>query len=222
MSSQNGDVHWLEVEGVPLPKRYGGHPALDFCNTWTGWDALDHAASQASTPDPKREWLPTYDRFALWSSYVELLGADVSTRLRRAAQDDPSRAAGILRRARVLRAGLYRLLLDPGDRSALEVVGEIAQSALRRTKLEIVPTGGIRRLLPDNTGLELPLLAVALSAEQLLTSEDRLDTVRACAGQGCGWLFFDSRGRRRWCDMATCGNRAKVRAHSARSRSQTG
>jgi predicted RNA-binding Zn ribbon-like protein len=34
----------------------------------------------------------------------------------------------------------------------------------------------------------------------------------------CGWLFLDPRGRRRWCSMATCGNRAKVRAHAARAR----
>jgi predicted RNA-binding Zn ribbon-like protein len=37
------------------------------------------------------------------------------------------------------------------------------------------------------------------------------------AGQGvrlpgvdCGSLFLDPRGRRRWCDMAACGNRATV------------
>ncbi|MGW5195753.1 CGNR zinc finger domain-containing protein, partial [Kribbella sp. NPDC004138] len=39
--------------------------------------------------------------------------------------------------------------------------------------------------------------------------------VRTCPS--CGWLFLDPRGRRRWCSMATCGNRAKVRAHAART-----
>jgi predicted RNA-binding Zn ribbon-like protein len=42
--------------------------------------------------------------------------------------------------------------------------------------------------------------------------------VRTCPS--CGWLFLDARGRRRWCSMATCGNRAKVRAHAARTATQ--
>jgi predicted RNA-binding Zn ribbon-like protein len=33
-------------------------------------------------------------------------------------------------------------------------------------------------------------------------------------------VFFDSSptGRRRWCDMATCGNRAKAARHRARAK----
>jgi len=36
-------------------------------------------------------------------------------------------------------------------------------------------------------------------------------------------VFYDiSRtGRRRWCDMATCGNRAKAARHRARARAST-
>jgi predicted RNA-binding Zn ribbon-like protein len=66
-------------------------------------------------------------------------------------------------------------------------------------------------------GVALPLLAVARAAEDLLTSPARAE-VRACPGDDCGWLFVDPRGLRRWCDMAWCGNRAKVRAHAARAR----
>lgn len=45
--------------------------------------------------------------------------------------------------------------------------------------------------------------------------------VRRCANPQCVLLFVDTSksGRRRWCDMATCGNRAKVAAHYARQRS---
>jgi predicted RNA-binding Zn ribbon-like protein len=40
-----------------------------------------------------------------------------------------------------------------------------------------------------------------------------LERVRECANHDCGWLFLDlSRNRsRKWCDMSSCGNRAKVR-----------
>jgi predicted RNA-binding Zn ribbon-like protein len=47
-----------------------------------------------------------------------------------------------------------------------------------------------------------------------------LERTRICLGAECGWLFIDrsKAGRRRWCDMATCGNAAKSRAHYLRQR----
>ncbi len=44
------------------------------------------------------------------------------------------------------------------------------------------------------------------------------DRLRGCANAECGWLFVDrSRaGKRRWCSMAECGNRSKVRRHYRR------
>lgn len=61
------------------------------------------------------------------------------------------------------------------------------------------------------------LWPVARSAAELLTSPDA-QRVRECALRSCSWLFVDrSRNRRRrWCDMKTCGNRAKARRHYRR------
>jgi predicted RNA-binding Zn ribbon-like protein len=44
--------------------------------------------------------------------------------------------------------------------------------------------------------------------------------LRICANDECSWRFVDRSptGRRRWCDMRTCGNRAKVARHRARKR----
>jgi predicted RNA-binding Zn ribbon-like protein len=41
--------------------------------------------------------------------------------------------------------------------------------------------------------------------------------VRMCAADDCGLLFVDTSrpGRRRWCSMERCGNRAKIRTHRA-------
>lgn len=41
---------------------------------------------------------------------------------------------------------------------------------------------------------------------------------RICANDGCRWVFEDTSraGWRRWCDMASCGNQAKVRRYRAR------
>ena len=46
------------------------------------------------------------------------------------------------------------------------------------------------------------------------------DRVRVCANDTCRWIFYDESrsGRRRWCDMATCGNRAKARRHRERQK----
>ena len=47
-----------------------------------------------------------------------------------------------------------------------------------------------------------------------------IDRFRVCANDQCRWAFFDESraGRRRWCDMSSCGNRAKAARHRARSK----
>jgi predicted RNA-binding Zn ribbon-like protein len=46
--------------------------------------------------------------------------------------------------------------------------------------------------------------------------------VRKCPGAGCVRHFYDDSrtGRRRWCDMAICGNRAKAMAYTERHRAE--
>jgi predicted RNA-binding Zn ribbon-like protein len=64
--------------------------------------------------------------------------------------------------------------------------------------------------------------ALARIAERVArdVSGDRADRLRVCDNATCRWVFFDSSptGRRRWCDMATCGNRAKAARHRARAK----
>ena len=44
------------------------------------------------------------------------------------------------------------------------------------------------------------------------------ERIRICDNDSCRWIFYDTSrtGRRRWCDMATCGNRAKAARHPAK------
>jgi predicted RNA-binding Zn ribbon-like protein len=48
------------------------------------------------------------------------------------------------------------------------------------------------------------------------------ERLRVCANDLCRWVFYDEShaGRRRWCDMASCGNRAKAARHRARQKAQ--
>jgi len=65
-------------------------------------------------------------------------------------------------------------------------------------------------------GLMIPIVESA--ADALILGE--LPRVRRCADVACTRVFFDNtkNARRRWCDMATCGNRAKAARHRARAR----
>jgi predicted RNA-binding Zn ribbon-like protein len=63
------------------------------------------------------------------------------------------------------------------------------------------------------------LAPVLWSAGDLLAGPAR-GRVRCCANPECLWLFLDQSkgGTRRWCDMASCGNRAKARRHYLKTR----
>ncbi|MEV6692243.1 CGNR zinc finger domain-containing protein [Micromonospora sp. NPDC051196] len=199
-------MHWVHVDGYPMPILVGGHPALELCNTWAGW---------TEPPGPEREWLRDFDRLAVWTRHVQLLTPTTVARLREEGRRQPSAAHEVLVATRLLRTALHDVLLDPGDTTAFRHVAEQAHRAAAAAVLESDQDGLAHWSLPDDVGLGLPLLACARAAADLLTSPARAE-VRACPADDCGWIFLDRRGRRRWCSMATCGNRAKVRAYAAR------
>ena len=60
--------------------------------------------------------------------------------------------------------------------------------------------------------------AVAADAVALLADPARIARLHRCPGRDCGWVFLDTSGRRRWCSMATCGSREKMRRMYARKR----
>jgi predicted RNA-binding Zn ribbon-like protein len=209
ISRHNWVMHWETVDGLPVPKCIGGHPALDFCNTWAGWD---------EPPNPRREWLKSYAHLAVWARYAGLIDAGDASRLRRRGDHAPEAAAVMLTGARRLRTLLHSAVLDPADSRALSgVTGYVRRAG---EHIRIRPGTPPRWEIPAASGLELPIHAVAWAAGELLTSE-LIGTVKACPGDDCGWLFLDPRGRRRWCSMSACGNRAKVRAHARRQRGGT-
>jgi predicted RNA-binding Zn ribbon-like protein len=67
--------------------------------------------------------------------------------------------------------------------------------------------------------LDAPLWPLVRQAAELLVGAD-LKRVRECAASDCRWLFLDTSKNhsRRWCDMKSCGNRAKVRRFYRRKR----
>jgi predicted RNA-binding Zn ribbon-like protein len=61
--------------------------------------------------------------------------------------------------------------------------------------------------------------AFARDAVVLLTDPRGTERLRQCGGDNCYLVFLDTSrpGRRRWCSMERCGNRAKVRNFRSRS-----
>jgi predicted RNA-binding Zn ribbon-like protein len=87
---------------------------------------------------------------------------------------------------------------------------------------QIRPVDGGSRFTVAQVGDDLAQAraTIAGSFAHYLAEHD-IDRLRVCANDGCRWRFIDRSpgGRRRWCDMRVCGNRAKVARHRARARS---
>lgn len=138
---------------------------------------------------------------------------------------EPATAA-VLMSARRLRESVDRAVLAIAD-GRLPTSGDVtllnrSAVAAPRPALQLVITGD--RLEPaEPTPLAAdPALALALIAQDavdlLLSAEIR--RVRVCGADRCALRFLDrSPARnRRWCSMARCGNRTKVRLHQSRAR----
>jgi predicted RNA-binding Zn ribbon-like protein len=193
--------------GLVIPIALAGHPALDFCNTRTGW----------GLPSPK-EYLAGHAHLTVWAASIGLIPDGERPALVALAARRPEQAAAVVVRAVALRSALYALLVgDPTAENWDLVDAEVSASAAV-THLRPVPGVPLARWTVDpSAGLELPLFAVSRQVAELLVTP-AAGKVRACPGVGCGWLFRDPRNRRRWCSMAMCGNRAKVRRHAERHR----
>ena len=109
-----------------------------------------------------------------------------------------------------------RAALDDGDAAALNAV--LAHGRLA----ERLGADGPERVLEvDEERWRVPWLAAQDLLELLRAGPDR---IRRCAGRGCVLRFYDASrgGRRQWCSMAGCGNRAKARRHYERTRERDG
>jgi predicted RNA-binding Zn ribbon-like protein len=187
--------------------------SLDFANT----------VSMHAAPTPE-EHLNHYTDLVAWAQAAGLCTPGQARRLLEGAAAQPAQAQAALDAARALREAIYALFVDHAH-------GRLAQpEALARLNAALGRYCGGHQLraLPDgfawtweeSAALDGMLGPVAQSAAELLTSPES-DRVRQCAAEdGCGWLFYDtSRNRsRRWCDMGTCGNKAKAQRHYRRMR----
>jgi len=172
----------------------GGHDHLDSAQTALGW-LVDHDLMHAAARD------------GLLAEY----------------RGSPQAEEEVLGRLRRLRSGLRGLIESASSHRAPDLadLAEVNRAMRTHYIYELVPA-------PDGVSLEhrhqgdpvdgaMSRLAESIARELLQGAPERL---RICGNAQCRWVFADASrtGRKKWCDMSTCGNRAKVARHRARQR----
>jgi predicted RNA-binding Zn ribbon-like protein len=188
----------------------GGDPALDFVNTVTGRD------------QSPRDWLDSYDRLVDWAAMAELFPPNALQMLAKRAKKNPVEATQALERAKDLREQLFALLANTIDRKppSDEALASLRTQWLAGTEsIELRFVGG-RIVKQFHEKMDFDSIAKMIAyhlVEEVMSAP--IERLRMCQGTNCSWLFIDSSkaGRRRWCDMAVCGNAAKARRFYKRS-----
>ena len=186
-----------------LPERVSGHPALELNNTFGGWGL-----------DRSRDYLVDYRVLVVLSRDVELLDGDESTALLEIAAQRPAAAERALRDAKQLRATMHAVIVD-GSAAAAERLRGFVSAAVRESRYRRAPDGALR--LDGGSGLSVPLHRFALGLHSVIEQYPSR-AIRPCTDNQCGFVFLDPSGRRRWCEMSVCGNRAKARRYAQRHR----
>jgi predicted RNA-binding Zn ribbon-like protein len=193
-----------------------GHPALEFTNT-----VNNHASEQPG------ETLFQYEDLLFWTKRVGLLRGEQVEKLTRKAANQAGEAAGIFAKSIELRESMYRIFVaqatgkSPED-TDLMILNAVLANLTRGAQVAHHAGRFEWQWKFDENGLETPLSIIALSAVDLMTSEN-YQWVGQCADEdGCGWLFVDTSKNhsRRWCDINDCGNRAKQRRYQKRAQTQ--
>ena len=161
-----------------------------------------------------------FEHFVRWLESAGLLDGERAATMQRRAHQQPAGALAVLADARRVRTVLRTLaergvaLHDVRTEALTEINRVLGRSAGTR-RLERQGDGTFARsFVPVGDAFASLLIPMVESASDALILGE-LTRVRRCADPRCGRVFQDEtrNGRRRWCDMATCGNRAKAARH---------
>jgi predicted RNA-binding Zn ribbon-like protein len=189
----------------------GGVPCLDFVNT-KNWHV----------DESPQDFLINYTDLLQWSLQLNLITMPEARQLSKLAGQQAQKAQSVVEQARSLRETIYRIFFSISNAQGasapdLEYFNDVWTHALANLRVQPDHRTFQWKWVGMDEELGSMLWPILLSAAELLVSE-KLGRVKSC--EGCGWLFLDTTksGRRHWCDMRICGNRAKARRHYARSR----
>jgi predicted RNA-binding Zn ribbon-like protein len=196
------------------PLLLGGHPLLDFLNTFYGPEGEEV------------EVIGTGQAYLDWFIAAALIDKEQAATLsRRASVKALDAAAAEARKIREWARGwLERWRANPGGdyRKEIAALNELLER--QPTRRKIVRTKGELTIV-ESAQIETASALIGLIAGQLATllTTERAELVKSCAGPSCTLWFVDrtKAHRRMFCSAAACGNRARVAAFRDRQRSRT-
>ncbi|AZF00139.1 hypothetical protein C4J95_2678 [Pseudomonas orientalis] len=175
--------------------------------------ALDFINSEYGVGDQRHDCFVDDASVMNWLTQAGLLPKHVE-------QQAPS---GLLALARTLRASSRAVVnaAMTGVPVDLAVINQVLEAGHPVSRLEWVQENKAFRVAthPRDCSPESLLGPVAETLVGLVTN-DKFEFVRQCEAHDCVLLFHDlsKSHRRRWCSMATCGNRMKVAAFRSRNK----
>ena len=202
---QAGDKATAEASATPGRAR-GPALALDFLNS-------------AGSPDGRPDRLGTPADLLGWLEARSLEDGRLTP-----LRSSPAEAALLFTEAQRLRDAARRSFeafsrggAPPPD--AVHGIDRVLGASSVSRRLLATPSGARLVEKEAGTGLRVALAPVALALAELLATADPR-RVRRCAAPDCRAWFLDTSkgGRRKWCSMARCGNRAKAAKHRRKHR----
>jgi predicted RNA-binding Zn ribbon-like protein len=184
-----------------------GRLAVDFANT----------PGQPAAPSRQLSW----EEFVLFLEAANIVSPDRRVQLMALTRTNSRAADSLLSRAVRLRDALRSAFgaivrKERIARDWIEPINEILRITEGHDELTFQGTWKLEFIAREE-GLEWLLAAIARSAAEIIT-EGPQARLRVCANPNCGLFFCDTSRtrRRRWCSMAICGNRNKVKSFARR------
>jgi predicted RNA-binding Zn ribbon-like protein len=206
----------MTIQMLEAPRRGHAHD-VDLDDTF---DFLNTDDTDNGFPVEK---LPTLDSALGWFVDRGVIHSEGADRVRAQAAAQRSVETSELARVHRVRSALRDVAhaiseQRAPDSGSLETINRALHA---RQIIELVPA-------PDGCSVDHRHVgdpiddALARLTEPLVLelTEGHPERIKTCASDTCDWIFYDASrtSRRRWCDMATCGNRAKAARHRAKEK----
>ncbi|MCL6455012.1 MAG: CGNR zinc finger domain-containing protein [Alicyclobacillus sp.] len=178
-----------------------GNLALDLVNTEEIRRGIQH------------DFIKSAEDFSVWLSNEELAGAVSKTQMPFEVEVWSSKRMENVHQLRAEVRGHLEPVsqgeeIDPQFVARLEVYIERAPLSIKVYQGNII-------FVPVGDPFEKLCSLVAIDILKLI-GDGRIERLRKCENPKCQFMFIDTSGRRKWCSMQRCGNRAKVAKHLRR------
>jgi predicted RNA-binding Zn ribbon-like protein len=193
----------------------GKHLVFDFINT-IDWRHTER----------EHEWVLDYFDILAWCNRKELLPENDISKLFDLALKDPQAASAAYDDALHLRETLFEIFIAvieglPIDKKIWNFFNNKLSNTMNNAFIDKSGSCFEWAFNYGKNPLEFFQYPILKAAADLLIDFDHT-RLKKCATPDCGWLFVDNSKNKskRWCDMESCGNRAKARRHYAKTRNK--